>query len=195
MRTEGRGLAALQAAAAISQGGPGGTLGQIGRGMGALGEAGFKLQNQLQAARQAEMNSRIMMAQAEEARNRGLRGEAIQLATGAEQAGLQAAKLKQDYNLKMQELGVMRANAGRNTQLELIRELQKNPELLKTYQGMHVPQEKPLSDGEIARLWDPMKYPNMTYPQFYTMMRNAGNMAPTSSLSAADQALVNKYAK
>jgi hypothetical protein len=195
MHNEGRGLAALQAAAAIAQGGPGGTIAQIGRGMGALGEAGFKLQNQLQAARQADMSSRVMMAQAEEARNRGLRGEAIQLATGAEQAGLQAAKLKQDYQLGMAQINATRANAGRNTQLELIQALQKNPDLLKTYQGMHAAQEKPLSDADILKSWDPLKYPGMTYAQYYASMKNAGSMAPTSSLSASDQALVNKYAK
>lgn len=195
MRKEGRGLAALQAAAAISQGGPGGTIAQLGRGVGALGEAGFKLQNQLQAARQADMNSRIMMSQAEEARNRGLRGEAVTLAAAGEQYRIASEKMKQDYNLGMAQINATKLNAGRNTQLELIRELQKNPELLKTYQGMHGPQEKPLSDADILKSWDPLKYPGMTYQQYYAAMKNAGSMAPTSSLSASDQALVNKYTK
>lgn len=195
MSRKGLGFLALQAAGEAAKGGPGGTLGQLGRTMGVAGEAGFKLQNQLQAARQAELSSRVMMAQAEEARNRGLRTEAIQLATGAEQAGLQAAKLKQDYTLTMEQIRASRANAGRNTQLEFYQALQKDPALMKTYLATREPQEKPLSDADILKSWDPLKYPGMTYSQYYAAMKNAGNMAPTSSLSAADQALVNKYAK
>lgn len=204
MRSEGRGLAALQAAAAISQGGPGGTVAQLGRGLGALGEAGFKLQNQLAAARQADMASRVAMAQAEEARNRGLRTEANQLAANAEQYGLQAAKLKQDYDLKMQELGVMRANAGRNTTLETLRAVAGDPKLASAYQLMHGYQGRQVTPETINKSYNdggkfainPVTNKRYTLDEWakYQMDVYGGNMAasPSGLPSAADIAAEKK---
>lgn len=65
IRGDVKGIAALRAAAAIAQGGPGGTLGQIGRGLGAAGEEAQRGINLMQSARQGLMGQRIQLAQLE----------------------------------------------------------------------------------------------------------------------------------
>lgn len=71
IRSDIKGIAALRAAAAIAQGGPGGSLGQIGRGLGAAGEEAQRGVNLMQSARQGLMGQRLQMAQLERAANAG----------------------------------------------------------------------------------------------------------------------------
>ena len=71
IRSDIKGIAALRAAAAIAQGGPGGTLAQLGRGAGAFGEEASRGENLMQSARQGLMGQRLQMAQLERAANAG----------------------------------------------------------------------------------------------------------------------------
>ena len=65
IRGDIKGIAALRAAAALSQGGPGGFIGQLGRGLGAAGEEAQRGVNLMQSARQGLMGQRIQLAQLE----------------------------------------------------------------------------------------------------------------------------------
>ena len=71
IRSDIKGIAALRAAAAIAQGGPGGTIAQLGRGLGAFGEEAGRGENLMQSARQGLMGQRLQMAQLERAANAG----------------------------------------------------------------------------------------------------------------------------
>lgn len=71
IRGDIKGIAALRAAAAIAQGGPGGTLAQLGRGLGVAGEEAQRGVNLMQSARQGLMGQRLQMAQLERAANAG----------------------------------------------------------------------------------------------------------------------------
>ena len=71
IRGDIKGIAALRAAAAIAQGGPGGTIAQLGRGLGAAGEEAQRGVNLIQSAQQGLMGQRLQMAQLERAANAG----------------------------------------------------------------------------------------------------------------------------
>jgi hypothetical protein len=71
IRGDIKGIAALRAAAALSQGGPGGFVGQLGRGLGAAGEEAQRGVNLIQSAQQGLMGQRLQMAQLERAANAG----------------------------------------------------------------------------------------------------------------------------
>jgi len=65
IRSDIKGIAALRAAAALAQGGPGGFIGQLGRGLGAAGEEAQRGVNLMQSARQGLMGQRLQLAQLE----------------------------------------------------------------------------------------------------------------------------------
>lgn len=94
IRSDVKGIAALRAAAAIAQGGPGGTIAQLGRGLGVAGEEAARGINQIQAARQGLLAQRIQMAQLERAANQGDITAQLQLAQLRQDAPLREAQAK-----------------------------------------------------------------------------------------------------
>lgn len=95
IRGDIRGIAALRAAAAIAQGGPGGTLAQLGRGAGAFGEEAQRGEALMQSARQGLMGQRLQMAQLERAANSGDITALATLQQLKQQQPLQEAQTKQ----------------------------------------------------------------------------------------------------
>lgn len=138
MRSDIKGIAALRAAAAISQGGPGGTWGQVGRGLGAFGEEAMRGENLMQSASQGFMGQKLQLAQLQRAADAGDITALTQLEQLKQQGPLFAAQAKY-YGARAADTGTGGAGAG----LSNLKALQANLQAqLKGFQGKVDPQSK-----------------------------------------------------
>jgi hypothetical protein len=95
IRGDIKGIAALRAAAAIAQGGPGGTIAQLGRGLGAAGEEAQRGVNLMQSARQGLMGQRLQMAQLQRQADQGDVSALLTMQQLKQQEALQQAQAEQ----------------------------------------------------------------------------------------------------
>lgn len=138
MRSDIKGIAALRAAAAIAQGGPGGTWGQVGRGLGAFGEEAMRGENLMQSASQGLMGQKLQLAQLQRAADAGDITALTQLEQLKQQGPLFAAQAKY-YGARAADTGTGGAGAG----LSNLKALQANLQAqLKGFQGKVDPQSK-----------------------------------------------------
>jgi len=138
MRSDIKGIAALRAAAAIAQGGPGGTWGQVGRGLGAFGEEAMRGENLMQSASQGLMGQKLQLAQLQRAADAGDITALTQLEQLKQQGPLYAAQAKY-YGARAADTGTGGAGAG----LANLKALQANLQAqLKGFQGKVDPQSK-----------------------------------------------------
>ena len=139
-RSDIKGIAALRAAAAIAQGGPGGDWGQIGRGLGAFGEEASRGENLMQSSAQGLMGQKLQMAQLERAANQGDVTALATLEQLRQQGPLLAAQAKY-YGARAADVGTGGSSA--NAGLSNLKALQANLQAqLKGYQGKVDPQSK-----------------------------------------------------
>ena len=201
MKSDGLGYMLLSAAGAGLKPGQS-TASAIGSMLGSFGETGMKYQHHFLAARQGISSGQQRLAEAQAAADRGDMQTAATLAGHFSTEDIARAKMAQDYKLGMAQLDVQRAAAGRNTELETLRAVAADPNLAAAHQQMHGYAGRELTPDAISKSYKEygMFVKNPVTGKIYTpeewaasQRRIYGSMNPTSSLSAEDQALVNKY--
>ena len=115
--------------------------------------------------------------------------------TTAAQLEMQAAKLKQDYELALKQIDAQReghrtssANAGRNPQLEIYRAL-GDGDVKKGYEVAMQGKKEPMSRAEAMRSWEIAQYgklpPGVTdFESYYRMMSGTANQ-PSGAVAPA----------
>jgi hypothetical protein len=154
------------------------------------------------AALKANQNAQMLLMQAERAERSGNMRDATTLyaqargekATAA-QLELQAAKLKQDYELALKQIDAQReghrissANAGRNPQLELYRTL-GDGDAKKGYELAMQGRKEPMSRAEAMRSWEMAQHGNLPpgvtdFESYYRMMSGTANQ-PSGAMAPA----------
>jgi hypothetical protein len=177
----------------------------LGAGLGSLQDAKKLDQAALKANQQAEDT----LTQAKRAERSGNLDKTTALyaqyrneKTTAAQLEMQAAKLKQDYELGLKQIDAQReghrvaaANAGRNPQLEIFRELGKG-DVQKGFEMYAQGKKEPMSRAEAAKSWEMAQYgklpPGVTdFESYYRMMSGTANQ----TTGATGNPLVDKYLK
>lgn len=153
LKSQGLGYGLFMAAGELLKPGRTTTTG-IGGALQAFGETGFKYQPQLIAARQGVTSSKMRLAEAQAAADRGDMQTASTLMGQFSQEDLARAKLAQDRELGLAQLDVQRAGLGRNTTLETLQAIADNPKLAAAAQSYHGYGERPLTQKDLLAGYD-----------------------------------------